>query len=227
MITVPGYSRKVCSSHSIGLGVEMVGRLVQQQQVGLLQQGHAQRHAPPLAAGKLADGRVVGRQHQGVAGDVHHPVQLPAATGVDLLLEPAHLVHELVQVVVRLGIGHAAGDLVEAIDEVLDRLHRRPQVLADRLVEVQLRLLGHVADAHSLGQGGRAVEVLVDAGHDPQQGRLAGPVFADHADLGAVEERQTDVRNTTFSPKALPTSRISKTNCGGMGRSRFDQGCLL
>ena len=107
--------------------------------------------------------------------------------------KPAHLVHQLVEIVVRLRIGHAAGDFVEAVDQILDRLHGREQVLADRLVEVQLRLLGHIADAHALGQAGRAVEVLVDAGHDPQQRRFARPVFADHADLGPVEERQTDV----------------------------------
>ena len=35
-------------------GVEVVGRLVEQQQVGLLQQQPAQRHAPALAAGELA-----------------------------------------------------------------------------------------------------------------------------------------------------------------------------
>ena len=35
-----------------GLGVQMVGGLVQQQQIGPLQQQLAQRHAPPLAAGQ-------------------------------------------------------------------------------------------------------------------------------------------------------------------------------
>ena len=36
------------------LGVEVVGGLVQQQQIGLLQQQPAQRDAAPLAAGQLA-----------------------------------------------------------------------------------------------------------------------------------------------------------------------------
>ncbi len=54
------------------------------------------RRSPPESS---RTGRVVGRQHQGVGGDVHQPVQLPAVAGVDLLLEPAHLVHQLVQVV--------------------------------------------------------------------------------------------------------------------------------
>ena len=76
-------------------GVEVVGRLVQQQQVGLFQQGHAQGHAAPLAAGELSHRHVVGRQHQRVGGDVHQPVRLPAVDGVDLVLQLAHLVHQL------------------------------------------------------------------------------------------------------------------------------------
>ena len=39
------------------LGVEVVGRLVEQQQVGLLEQQPAQRDAAPLAARELADAR--------------------------------------------------------------------------------------------------------------------------------------------------------------------------
>src|SRR3546814_19048039 len=37
------------------LGVEVVGRFVEQQHVGLLQQKLAQRHTAPLAAGQLGD----------------------------------------------------------------------------------------------------------------------------------------------------------------------------
>jgi hypothetical protein len=35
--------------------------------------------------------------------------------------------------------------------------------------------------------------LAVDAGHDPQQGALPRPVRAEHADLGAGQERQRDV----------------------------------
>ena len=38
-----------------------------------------------------------------------------------------------------------------------------------------------------------AVEVGIDAGHDLEQRRLASAVGAEHADLGAVHERQCDV----------------------------------
>ena len=51
------------------LGVEVVGRFVEQQHVRLLQQQPAQRDAALLAAGQLADHRVPRRQAQRVGGD--------------------------------------------------------------------------------------------------------------------------------------------------------------
>ncbi len=48
------------------LGVEMVGRLVEQQQVGLIEQQPAERDAAALAARELGDVGVVGRAAQRV-----------------------------------------------------------------------------------------------------------------------------------------------------------------
>jgi len=87
------------------LGVEVVGRLVEQQHVRLRQQQLAQCHAAALAAGKLADVGVPRRQAQGVGGDLELAVQLPGASGVDLLLQLALLLHELVHLVVAHGLG--------------------------------------------------------------------------------------------------------------------------
>src|SRR6516165_3644546 len=50
------------------LGVEMVGRLVEQQKLGLLEEQPAQRDAATLAAGEFGDVGVVGRAAQRVHG---------------------------------------------------------------------------------------------------------------------------------------------------------------
>src|SRR5690606_28817675 len=55
------------------------------------------------------------------------------------------------------------------------------------------RLLRQVADLGAGLRTGLALEVLVDAGHDLEHGRLAGAVEAEQADLGAREEAQRDV----------------------------------
>ena len=53
-------------------------------------------------------------------------------------------------------------------------------------------LLEH-ADGRARRQGGLPAELLLDAGHDPKQRRLARAVVAQHADLGAREDGQCDV----------------------------------
>ena len=71
--------------------------------------------------------------------------------------------------------------------------HAVLDVLADGLVLVELRLLLQDADGGAGLQERVAVVGLVQAGHDPQDARLAGPVRADDADLRAWKEVQTDV----------------------------------
>ena len=118
------------------LGVEVVGRLVEQQQVGLGQQQLAQRDAAPLATGQVGDRLVRRRAAQRVHRLLELGVDVPRVGGVELLLELAHLLHQLVGVVG----GHQLGDLVVPVELALDR-HALLDVLADGLGLVELRLL--------------------------------------------------------------------------------------
>ncbi len=163
----------------------MVGRLVEQQQIGLVEQQLAQRDAAALAARQLGDVGVVRRAAQRVHRQVDLGVEVPQVLRVDLVLQLRHLVGGFVGVI--------GGDLVVAVEQRLlgrDALHH---VLADGLALVEMRLLLEVADAGALGDPALAVKFGVDAGHDAQQRRLAGAVDAEHADLGVRVERQMDV----------------------------------
>ena len=167
------------------LGIEMVGRLVEQQQVGLVEQQPAERDAASLAAGQLGHVGVVGRAAQRVHGEIDLAVEVPQVLGVDLVLQLGHLVGGLVGVV--------RGDLVVAVEQRLLRRDALHDVLAHGLLRVELRLLLEVADAGALGDPAFAAELSVDAGHDAQQRRLARAVDAEHADLGVRVEGQMDV----------------------------------
>jgi hypothetical protein len=92
----------------------VVGRLVEEQQVGLLQQQPAQGDPAPLAARKLRDAGVSRRQAQGVHGDLQRTVHRPGVDRVDLLLESRLLVDQLVEVCV--GIAHRLADRVVPVD---------------------------------------------------------------------------------------------------------------
>ena len=167
------------------LGVEVVRGLVEQEEVGGAQQQPAQRDAAALAAGEAGDVGVGRREAQRVHGLVEAGVEVPGVDGVDALLERGELVGRL------LGVVH--GQLVEAVEHVLDLAHAVLDVAAHVLGLVELGLLLEEADGRVGGEHRVAAVLLVDAGHDPQDRRLAGAVVAEHADLRAREERERDV----------------------------------
>ena len=105
------------------LGVEVVGRLVEQQQVGVLEQQPGERHAPLLAAGQGRDVGVVGRAAERVHRDLDVALEVPGVGGVDPVLERALLGADRLVVGVRVGpLGH---DGVVLVDEALDLARRR------------------------------------------------------------------------------------------------------
>ncbi len=168
------------------LRVQVVGRLVEQQQVGLAQQQPAQRHPASLPARQRRHVRVRRRAAQRVHRDLERRVEVPAVDRVDLLLDLGELVRGLVGVVHR--------QLVEPIEKRPDLGHALLDVAAHVLGGVQPRLLLEQPDRRAGGQLRLPIELGLDPGHDPQQRRLAGAVVAEHADLRAREERQRDVR---------------------------------
>ena len=173
------------------LGVEVVRGLVEQQQVGLLQQQLAQRDAALLTAGEVADERFGRRRAQRVHGLLELRVEIPRVGRVDVLLQRAHLGQERVEVGIR--IGHQAGDLVEAVELLLDRADALLHVLEDGLVLVELGLLHQDADAVAGAELRLAVAGGVEPGHDLEDRGLSGAVRADDADLRSGEERHRDV----------------------------------
>ncbi len=173
------------------LGVQMVGGLVEQQQVGRFEQKLAEGHATALAAREMVDRLVGVGALQGVHGLGELAVQVPAVGGIDLGLELAHLGHQRVEV--GLGVGHLLADHVEAVDLGEQVAEGQLDVLLDRLGVVQRRLLLQDAHAEARGQARLAGGDVLHAGHDLEQGGLAHAVGSHDADLGAGIEAHRDV----------------------------------
>ena len=81
------------------LGVQVVRRLVEQQQVGFLEEQAAERHAAPLAARERGHVGVAGRAAQRVHRDLQVRVEIPQVLVIDLVLELGRLVGRFVGVV--------------------------------------------------------------------------------------------------------------------------------
>ena len=168
-----------------GLGVEMVGRLVEQQELGLVEQQAAERDAALFAAGELGHVGIV----RGAAERVHRlldlALEIPQALGLDLILEARHFIRGLVGIVHR--------QFVVAVEDRLLVLHAEHGVALDVERGVKLRLLRQVADLRALGDEALADELGVEPSHDAHERRLARAVDAEHADFRVRVEGEVDV----------------------------------
>ena len=170
------------------LGVEVVCRLVQQEDVRLLQQQAAQGHPAAFSAGEVADQGVVGRAAQRVHRPLELGVDVPAAQVVDFLRQFALALDQRVHLVVVHRLEELHRDVVVLLQGVHHILHPFLDDFQDRLVRVHLRLLLQVADAVARRPDHFAAEGRLHAGDDLQEGGFSGTVQADDADLGPVEE---------------------------------------
>jgi hypothetical protein len=121
----------------------MVGRLVEQQQVGLLQQQPAQRHAARSPPDSLSTSASPGGQRSASIAISTVRSSLPAVGGVDLLLQLRLLGQQVVHLVVVHRLGERALTSLKRSSSAL--------VAANALHDVALHVLGRV----ELGSCGR------------------------------------------------------------------------
>ncbi len=95
-----------------GLGVEVVGGLVEQEDIGFGEQEPGEGDAALLPAGENLDGRIGGRAAQGVHGDFEVAVQVPGVVLVELFLQFGLFRDQRVEVGV--GFGEFGVDLIVA-----------------------------------------------------------------------------------------------------------------
>ena len=149
------------------LRVEVVGRLIQQQEVGALEQDLAEGDPPAFAAGEGGNARVAGRQPHGVHGNLDAAVEVPALSGFDGILDPRLLVEQRVQLVGVRPLGQPGVDLVEALEVAPDRRHGDLDARRDR------RGVGW-APCSTSSPGWPSSERQLDALLDERRGSRAG-----------------------------------------------------
>ncbi len=181
-----------------GLGVQVVGRFVQEQDVRLLEQEPAQGNSAPFPSGENLDRRVSGWAPKSVHSHLKPGVEIPGVHGIDLFLDLALPLDELVHLFVRHGFREFLTDAIELVEQIHDRLHAFFNDLFDRLGVVELRFLFEKPYRITWRKNGLPVEFLVHPGKDPEQGTLARAVEAQHADLRSVEIGDGDVLENRF-----------------------------
>ena len=104
--------------------VEMIGRLVEQQELGIADQGPGQRYAPTPAAGEFRQTLLAGELH--VAEDrVHAPVQVPAIDGVDAPVQHFELLQAVLTEILRGQALVRLDQVAHGLEPTHDRLPHR------------------------------------------------------------------------------------------------------
>ncbi len=182
-------------------GIKMVRRLIEQQNVRLLDHQTAERHPALFSTGQGPHLLLGRRTAQCVHGEIELALQFPSIGGFNLLLQLRLLVEQLFHFV-RANLA----DLVADGFVLMDQRHQLGLPLLDdfldRLVRIQLRFLFQQADAVAFGSRNLAGIVRIHARNDLEQRTLARSVQSQHTDLCAVVEAEIDL------PQHLPLRRI-------------------
>ena len=130
------------------LGIEVVGGLVEQQDVGLLQQQTAEGYAATLAAGQVCGQGIGSGQTQGGHGAFQTGVKVPGVGGVENVLQFALTgkkgIH-LVLVLIIFGQTELLVYLFIFVEGIYHGLHAFTDNLDDGLAVVEGRILRQVA----------------------------------------------------------------------------------
>ena len=178
------------------LCIQMVGWLVEQQDVWFLKKQATECHATTFTTTQCLDWLVGRWTTKRIHCTLQFAVQVPGIGAVDdvlqLTLSSEELVH-LVFVLVILGQTELLVYLLVFLQGVHDVLHAFFHHLDDRFVVIKFGFLLKIADAVARAPHDMALILLLNAGNYLHERRLTRAVHADDAYLGAVEEGEVDV----------------------------------
>ncbi len=189
-----------------GFEVEVVGRLVEQKERGLLQKELGERDAHLPAAGELFRAALPVFLREAEAGE----------HGADLRVERVDVMR--VEEVGDLGVAVGGGDVLarfrvglgDGVGELLVFSFERAELVEDREAFVEdgaagerEAILRQVADGHAFDVGALAVVERLDAGEDLQQRGFAGAVAADEAGALIRCDEPVDVFKEEFWAEAF------------------------
>ncbi len=174
-----------------GREVEMVGRLVEQQQLGVGDQRARQRDTLFQAAGQGID-CTIGIQAQPLQRFLHPTVEPPGIVDFQLMRQPLQVFEG-----VHVAFGHPVRRSMVIGQQALRLTHAFGHRLEYRMPGLKLRLLRHVSQLQRRLAPHLARIRRVDPGDDLEQAGLAGAIAPDQTDTlpgldhqrGAVKQR--------------------------------------
>ena len=173
------------------LGIEVVGRLVEQKNVRLTQKQAAKGYPSALASGKVADLGIGRRTLQGIHCPFQLGIDFPTVTVLDFLGEFSLAFDEgihPVRVFHHFRVAEGIVDFLILLEEVHHFLHSFLHYFEYGLVRIHLRFLLQIANGVARSPYDLALVGFLHTGYDFEQGGFTGAVETYDTDFGAIEE---------------------------------------
>ena len=178
------------------LGIQMVGRLIEQQHVGFLQQQSAQSYTAALTTREILHTPIARRTIQRCHRTIQFRVHIPSISRIDDILQLSLTLHQfihLVGILIVLGQSELDVYLIVFGQCIIYVLHAFHHVLFHRLFLVQWRFLWQIAHTVAGAPHHVALILLVEPCDNFHQGRFTSTVQSDDTNLGAIEKTQVNV----------------------------------
>ena len=176
-----------------GFGIQVVGGLVQQEDIGLTQQQAAEGHPAPFTARKGCDRCIRRRALEGIHRPFQFGIDFPSAHMLDLFRELTLPFDERVHAVIVHRLHESCRDLVVLGQQVHHLLNPFLNHFQHGFGRIHLRFLLQVADTVARRPDHLSLVGFLNPGDDFQERGFTRAVQTDDADLGPVEERQIDI----------------------------------
>ena len=176
--------------------IKVIGRLVEQENVGLLQKQTAQSHAAAFTAGKNVNNLLRRRAAERVHRKFKVVIKIPRIKRVKPVLQFRLPRTQFIKI--RIGVAERFVYFVELRKQIRNFFYALAHNLAHSLSRFKLRLLLQITDCVPRRKRSLSGIVRVDSRKNLKQTGLSRAVRPDNADFCAVKIRNADVFKNDF-----------------------------
>ena len=181
-----------------GFGVEVVGRFVEQENIGFGKEQSAKCHAAAFTAREVIDMHISRWTTQGIHRLFDARIEIPYILCVDFFLKFALLFDYTIHFFVGHGVGKFGAECIVFVHEVNVFLYTLFDNFSHGFARFKLGLLFQIPYGVAGGEVGFAIEFFIYTSKDAQQRAFTRAIEAEYADFRAVEIGKRDVFDDGF-----------------------------
>ena len=191
---------KPCNS----FGIQMVCRLIQKQNVRLLQKQAAEGNSASLTTGKHVNNLIRRRTAQSVHSQLKIVIKIPCIKSVQLFLNLALAGSKLIKISIRVAVSLA--NLIKFFKKVCNFLYALFYNFHNSFSRLKIRLLFKIADCIAGCQSSLTRKILINARKNLKKRRFTRTIRSDYTDFCAVIVGNTHILKNNLSSVAAGNS---------------------